>query len=183
MSEVPRTGSPAMLEGMLAPRSVQMESVPMTPTRSVPELPPLTDSYTVYMSGKVRDRVQLTAPATWIGPDGRKMGGGPMLVAQFDNHVFRNNHHDPAIRALIDQELQRNKYFGKFGGGDHIHYWLASDQKAKTESAKLESAKRTLASLPREALEAALAELKAGEKVDHELPVIEKKSAKPIAGA
>jgi hypothetical protein len=72
------------------------------------------------------------------------------------------------VRALIDETLQANKYFGRFGST--ADFWLASDQQERTKNAALESAMRTLRSLPKEAVDAFVGALKAGEAEDHAIP-------------
>lgn len=187
MSEsLPERGSPKVFTDMREPLSVQMESMSLTPTGPrVPNLlPTADDGRTVYMSTSARYRVQITAPKSFMGLDGIKTSGGQMLYAQFEDGRYKNHGRDAEEIALIDRQLQRNKYFGKFGGGPLVHYWLANDQREKTEKARKENAIKTLKTMPREELEQALSELKAGEAVDHELPPPKEASQarRPIAG-
>lgn len=163
-----RTGSPNIIEGHREP--LQLENAGTVTGPTVPALPAMRKDETVYCSSTRRYRVQITAPQTFIGPDGRKQGGGKMLYAQFDDGVFRNNTKIKADRDLIDEAMQGNKYFGKFGGGSNVHYWLADDQSVKTQAAARQAAMKTLLSMPKAELEAALGQLKAGEAEDHQLP-------------
>lgn len=155
---------PTMLDGMRAPRSVRLEEIrgAQEAETSVPAAAP---GISVYVSRYRRYRVQITAPQSYIGPDGRKNSGGKRLEAQFEDGVFRNDAHDPKVRALIDESLQANKYFGAFG--TMAHFWLANDQKARTEARKLQAALDTLKSLPRDVVEQHMAELRQGDADDH----------------
>lgn len=176
--------SPQILDGMRQPRSVRLEEIKGAQPEATPAVPVAAPGIRVYVSRYRRYRVQITAPQSYIGPDGRKNTGGKMIVAQFEDGVFRNDAHDPAVRALIDEGLQSNKYFGAFG--TTAHYWLADDQKARTEARQLQAALDTLKSLPRDVVEQHMAALRQGEAEDHELPPAEPAKAgasiRPIAG-
>jgi hypothetical protein len=164
--------NPEMLDGMRAPRSARLEDIRKS-SESLGALPSAfaPAGVTVYVSRYRKYRVQVTAPSAYIDPaSGRKNTGGKMHVAEFDEGIFRNDNRDPAVRALFDESLQANPYFGPFSSSPKVHFWLASDQNAKTQAASVESAKKTLASLPREQVEQFLAELKQGESDDHAVP-------------
>lgn len=163
--------SPEILSGLRQPRAVRMEeqmAAVGAVAPSTPEAPTALAGVNVYVSKYRRYRVQITSPQTVIGPDGRKQTGGKMLVAQFDEGVYRNTHPDPATRALIDETLQSNKYFGKFGST--AEFWLASEQNERTKAAAIEAALRTLRTLPKEAVDTFIGALKAGDAEDHEVP-------------
>lgn len=183
---VPERGSPKVFTDLREPLSVQMETMTLTPTGpQIPQLLPATDDgRTVYMSSTMRLRVQITAPRSFMGLDGIKSSGGRMLYAQFENGRYKNHGRDAEEIALIDRELQRNKYFGKFGGGPMVQYWLANDQREQIEKSRKEGAIKALKSMPREELEQALNELRASEAEDHELPppAESKSQRRPIAG-
>jgi hypothetical protein len=157
---------------MRAPRSVRLEDIRQQadPT-GVPTAPILAaPGVTVYVSKYRRYRVQITSPQSYVGPDGRKNTGGKRYEAQFDEGIFRNDHHDPAVRALFDEELKKNKYFGTFGS--NADYWLASDQHGKIEGKRIESALATLKSLPKEVVSGYVAQLQHGSAEDHTLDVV-----------
>lgn len=160
--------APEVISGTRAPRTVRLEEAR---AKGVPE--PVTPSaiagVNVYVARDRRYRVQITAPQSYIGPDGRKQSGGKMLVALFDEGVYRNNHRDPKVRQLIDEALQSNPYFGPFGSST-AHYWLASDQADKMAEARKQSALATLKALPKEAVDQFVAELRQGDQEDHSLP-------------
>lgn len=164
-----RSQAPAVLDGMRAPRSVRLEDIRAhgamaDEPRAVVE----SGDGTVYVSTYRRYRVQVTAPRSFTDPLGIKQAAGTMIVAVFDEGVYRNNHRDLETRALIDRVLQSNPHFGAFGSG--AHFWLASDQNARMEKARVASALNTLRSLPKDAVEKFVADLKAGNAEDHELP-------------
>jgi hypothetical protein len=133
-----------------------------------PVVPVAADGVTVYVSKYRRYRVQITAPRTYTDPMGVRTSGGKMLVAMFDDGVYRNNERDPKTRKLIDELLQANPYFGKFGS--NADFWLASEQQAQLEGAQVQSALNTLKALPRETVEQFVAELRQGDADDHTLP-------------
>jgi len=165
--------SPDMLDGLRAPRAVRLEE--MQAKAALAGQPIAVDGFgatsTVYVSKYKRYRVQITAPMTSVNPmTGQPIPMGRELVAQFEDHVYRNN--DAALtpdeRALIDKTLQGNRYFGQFN--TNAHFWLASEQKAAVEAAKLKSALDTMRSMPKEVVAQFVAELSQGEEVDHEMP-------------
>lgn len=177
--------SPEVIGGMRQPRSVRLDDIRKS-TEAANALPTpalAADGITVYVSPYRKYRVQVTAPSGFIDPvSGRKNTGGKMYVAEFDEGVFRNNHRDPAVRKLFDESLQSNPYFGKFGGGPKVDFWLATDQNATTEAARVKSAMATLKSLPPETVKAYMAELAQGTADDHTPePVAAKPSIRPIA--
>lgn len=164
---------PTVLQGVRAPRAIRIEETKQADaraagvnpgTRVVPNLAG-DGKYTVYRSHTLRYRVQITAPQTIVLSDGRKQTGGRMLVAQFEDGRYINNDRNAETRKLIDEELQANKFFGEFGS--HAHFWLASDQQAKMEKVRVEAALQTLKSLPREAVDRFVGELKQGAAADH----------------
>ena len=172
---------PTVLDGMRAPRSVRLEDIRNTQPDAAGDYPVAVApaGVTVYVSKYRRYRVQITAPQSYIGPDGRKNTGGKRIEAQFDEGVYRNDAHDPKVRALIDEELQKNKYFGAFG--TMCDYWLASDQQAKTEARRIQSAMDTLKALPRDVVEQHMAQLQHGNVEDHTLPPLD--ATAPSAGS
>lgn len=177
--------NPQVLDGMRAPRSVRLPEMQANAAaseaeRAAPSVPLAPAGITVYVSKYRRYRVQVTAPQSYVGPDGRKNSGGKMIVAQFEDGVFRNDDHDPKVRALIDETLQANKYFGAFGS--RADFWLATDQRERTEAARLKSALDTLRALPKEALDQFVGALKQGDAADHAIPAPEptKGSVRPI---
>lgn len=183
--------SPDMIDGMRAPRSVRLDDI-RKGSEALSALPTpgaAPAGVTVYVSPYRKYRVQVTAPRDYIGPDGRRITGGKMIVAEFDEGVYRNNDRDPAVRALIDESLQANPYFGKFGGGPKVHFWLASDQHEAMEAGRIKAAVATLKSLPKEVVDEYLRQ---GSGEDHELPpdprateggASAQRSAKPIKPA
>jgi hypothetical protein len=166
------SSSPDVLDGMRAPRSVRLEDIhARAAAGNGPAVPVDVDGVTTYVSRYKRYRVQITAPTSGINPiTGQPFTTGRELVAQFEEHVFRNTERDPEARALIDRTLQSNPYFGKFN--TMAHFWLSNEQRAATEAAKLKSALDTLKSLPKEALEQHLGQLGLGVNavLDHKLP-------------
>lgn len=165
---------PEVLPGLRAPRTVRIEAMHAAAEAAqvAPSPAAGTAGISVYVSKYRRYRVQVTAPQSYVGPDGRKHSGGKRLEAQFDEGVFRNDHRDPAVRALFDEALQANPYFGVFGSGS-AHFWLASDQQARMEKARIESALNVLKSLPKETVEQYAAALKQGAAADHALPALD----------
>lgn len=187
---------PEVLSGLRAPRTVRVEDMRAVAesAQAIPSPAPSGDpSVTVYVSKYRRYRVQVTAPQSYVGPDGRKHSGGKRMEAQFDEGVFRNDNRDPEVRRIFNESLQTNPYFGIFGNGA-AHYWLASDQQAQTENARISSALNVLKSLPKETVEQFAAALKTGQSIDHALPPLDavspgadahvgKASARPIPPA
>lgn len=182
--------APDMISGMRQPRSVRLEDI-RKGTDAANELPSprhAPDGITVYVSPYRRYRVQVTAPSAYIDPaSGRKNTGGKMHVAEFEEGIFRNNDRDPKVRELFDDALQSNKYFGKFGGGPQVHFWLAKDQSEQMEAGRIRGALDTLKALPPEMVAEYMAQLTQGADEDHDLaPAAEAKpaqrpTAKPIA--
>lgn len=179
--------SPEVLDGMRQPRSVRMDDIRKN-TETLNELPTPSlapEGVTVYVSSSRGYLVEVKNSRSFV-QDGQLIQG-TRIAAQFSEGIFRNNHEDPEIRKMIDTRLQKNKYFGKFGGGSKVHFWLASDQMATTKAASIQAALDTLKSVPREQLEARLAELRQGDADDHEFtPAAEARTAqrptaKPIA--
>lgn len=161
--------APDVLDGMRAPRSVRLEQIKAaSEAASALPNPKSTPDFNIYVSKFRRYRVQTMATRGYIDPGtGRKIEG-TTISALFDEGVYRNNHRDPKVRAQIDESLQSNPYFGKFGSA--AHFWLASDQNAKMEDMRIKSALDTLKSMPREAVEKFVADLHQGSAEDHELP-------------
>jgi hypothetical protein len=180
--------APDMLDGMRAPRSVRLEDI-QTRAHAGNPLPEPEEraGVTTYVSKWRRYRIQITAPTAFTNPvTGQHSVAGREIAAEFDEHVYRNREKDPDIRKLIDDTLQRNPYFGTFGKhqGDNVHFWLAEDQKAATQAAKIAAALETLKALPKDAVDAFVADLQQGDAADHVLPspTVEpaKQSLRPI---
>lgn len=169
--------SPEVIDGTRAPRSVRLddirkgtEALSALPT---PKLAP--DGVTVYVSSTRGYLVEVKNTKSFVH-DGERIPA-QRIAAQFVEGVYRNDHPDPEVRKLIDERLQRNKYFGVFGGGPKVHFWLASDQQARTEAARVKGALATLKALPPEVVAQYAAELAQGDGEDHELPAIEAAAA------
>lgn len=166
---------PEVLDGMRAPRTVRLEEARARqaanpePTQEVANriVASIDPTVTVYMSKYRRYRVQITAPRGVINSLGQKEFGDAPLVAEFDEHIYRNNGRDLSVRKMIDQALQANPYFGKFGSNSE--FWLLSEQKVAIEKKKLEQAAETLKALPREVVEQFVANLRQGDAEDHDL--------------
>lgn len=179
--------TPEMLEGMRAPRSVRLEDIRKSTEAALnaPAPSPYAPAgVTVYVSPYRKYRVQITAPPRFSAPDGsgRTLPSGKMYVAEFEEGVFRNNHRDAAVRTLFDEQLQSNPYFGRFGGGPKVHYWLASDQNATTEGARIQAALATLKALPKEVVDQYVADLHQGDADDHDLAPAPEPAPAPRAG-
>jgi hypothetical protein len=177
-----------MLDGMRAPRAVRLEDIRnAAPEPAGINVAPSAPGITVYVSNVRRYRVEVL-PATVVvdAATGRKTTTGKRITAEFDEGVYRNDHRDPATRKLIDEVLQSNKYFGQFGGGPNVHFWLASEQNAITEARRIESAMNTLKSLPPDVVARHMAQLSHGKAEDHQLDAVApsgptgKTSARPI---
>lgn len=163
--------APEVLDGQRAPRSVRLDDIRKGTASAlnalpVPQLAP--EGVTVYVSSVRRYLVEVANTRAYNDADGVRIPAR-RVAAQFEEGVFRNNDHDPAVRALVDRSLQMNKYFGKFGGGPMVHFWLASDQREKTETARIKGALDVLKSLPKEAIAEFLAQ---GQAEDHTLPPV-----------
>lgn len=163
------SSAPDVLIGTRAPQSVRLEQARAKAAGATQATVVVPTGFNTYISRDRRYRVQITAPQSYIGPDGRKQSGGKMLVAEFDEGIYRNNHRDAKTRALIDEVLQSNPYFGPFGSSG-AHYWLASDQQAVMEQARIKAALETLKALPKAAVDQFIGELKQGDAEDHEIP-------------
>lgn len=174
-------GAPDVLDGMRAPRAVRLESMAQRAATGEPLPEPIMPvGVTVYVSKYSRYRVQITAPLVTVNPiTGQPLANGREIAAQFEEGVYRNTESDPEYRELIDRTLQRNKFFGKFGSG--ADYWLASEQKATLEDARIKSALATLKSLPQDVVAQFVADLQQGDLADHKLPVAAVGGLKPIA--
>lgn len=166
---------PEIVKGTREPRSVRLEKIREASavaegSRATPALPPPSPVGTVYVSLYRRYRVQVTAPRTFSDPaTGQKTLAGKRIEAQFEECVYRNDARDPKVRKLIDESLQSNPRFGPFGAATS-DFWLAEDQRAKMEDARVASAMNTLRSLPKEMVEEFVSALKRGDAEDHELP-------------
>lgn len=171
--------APQVLDGMRAPRSERMDDM-----RSVNANAPLpvpqtataagTGDATIYVSKFRGYMVQITAPRPGLDPaTGRKFSTKP-IVARFEDGVYRNGapgtagYRNPNVKALVDEALQSNPYFGAFGDAQ-AHFWLADDQKARMEAARIQSARDTLRSLPKEAIDEFVNSLRQGDAEDHNL--------------
>lgn len=163
---------PEVLDGFRGPRTDRMDKMREATDKAETEpaqLPAVKKQGTTYVSQFRRYRVQVTAPMDRIDPATGLREIGRPIVAQFEDGVYVNDHKDPKIKKLIDDQLQGNPFFGKFGDGG-AHYWLADTQQASLDRAKLEAAKATLSKLPKEVVEEFVASLKPGEEQDHKLP-------------
>lgn len=162
---------PEVIPGLRPPRTTRMDSMAAVADagRAIPTPALSADpAVTVYVSATRRYRVEVAAPTQAVDPvTGRKLTTRKRITAEFEEGVYRNKHRDPTIRAIIDAELQANPYFGPFGST--AHFWLASEQQAKAEQKRVDSALATLKSLPREQVEQYIAALKQGEAADHAL--------------
>lgn len=181
--------SPQMIDGMRQPQSVRLEDIRKSTESAFGSGPTYAPAgVNVYVSNARGYLVEVKNSRSFI-QDGERIPG-QRIAAQFVEGVFRNDHEDPAVRALIDERLQRNKYFGKFGGGPLVHFWLASDQNERTKAAGIKSALNTLKSLPPEVLAQYVADLAQGEGDDHAMTPTapsaaearaQRTTAKPIA--
>lgn len=179
--------SPQMIGGMRQPQSVRLEDMrKSTEAAFAPVTSALApEGVTVYISSSRGYLVEVSNVPSFVH-DGRRIPA-KRIAAQFVEGIYRNNHRDPKTRALIDEALQTNPYFGKFNAGPQVHFWLASEQFAVVEKARVNSAFNTLKSLPRETVEQFVAELQQGDSDDHVVsaPAAEAKPAqrptKPIA--
>jgi len=163
---------PEILDGIRGPRADRIEAMRQAAEReSEPAQVPVRAAQrdgTVYISKFRRYRVQVTSPADIIDPlTGRKTRGVP-VCAKFDEGVWVNDAKDLKLRAQIDEFLQQNPYFGRYG--TNAEFWLASEQEAAIKSAKLRQARDTLRSLPPEAVAAFMQEIRQGKDEDRELP-------------
>lgn len=177
--------SPEVVDGMRQPRAVRLEDIrrsteaafaPPSPTALAPE------GVTVYVSTSRSYLVEVLNVPSYVH-EGRRYPA-KRIAAQFENGIYRNNSKDPATRKLIDDALQSNKYFGRFGDSS-AHFWLASDQQKTVEAAKVKSALDVLKTIPREQIDAFLAQ---GTAEDHEIPApaaqpAAKPGVRPIAPA
>lgn len=163
--------APEMLTGMRAPRSVRLEDMRQNVATAAGSLPsPLAapEGVNVYVSMYRSYLIEVVNIPAYVD-QGRRVPG-KRIAAQFSEGVFRNDHRDPATRKLIDDALQANPYFGTFGSGPKTHFWLAAEQQAVTEAARVRSALDTLKSLPKEMVAQYAAELTQGGADDHVLP-------------
>ena len=166
---------PEMISGMRPPRTTRIESMAKAAEEARNTPTPATDNsdVTVYVSNSRRYLVEIASPEKLVDPlTGRKTTTRKRIAAEFDEGVYRNgargtpSYRNPELRKLIDEALQANPYFGKFGS-PAAHFWLASEQQAQIESKRIESALETLKSLPKEQVEAYAAMLKQGKAEDH----------------
>lgn len=185
--------APEIVDGMRQPRSVRLEDIRRGTdvATALPMLALASEGVTVYISPTRRYRVQITAPSAYIDPaTGRKNTGGKMIVAEFEDGVYRNGapgspaYRKPEIKALIDEAMKANPYFGRFVDGKLVaekeaQFWLASEQREVGESKRIKQAIDTLKSVPREQLEARLAELRQGDADDHDMTTVPNAAAEP----
>lgn len=159
--------NPEVLSGLRQPRTVRLEearaAAANAPESTQVAIPASAPGVNVYVSRFRGYLVELMNIAGYLD-QGRRVPAKRVAV-QFSEGIFRNDHHDPEMRTLIDRELQRNKYFGKPGGT--AHFWLAAEQNAMIEAARIKSAVDTLKGLPRDVVEQYLAQ---GTAEDHALP-------------
>jgi hypothetical protein len=189
--------SPEVLDGMRQPRSVRLEDIRRSTdaANALPTPNPALsqDGVTVYMSPSRRYLVEVQNIPAYVH-EGRRYPA-KRIAAQFEDGIYRNGapgtdgYRKPEIKKLIDESLQSNRYFGAFttNMSPAVHFWLASDMLAVTDAAKVKHAMDTLRSVPREQLEARLAELRQGDAEDHDFsagPAAEpsgRRITKPIA--
>jgi hypothetical protein len=158
--------SPEIVEGMRQPRAVRLEDIrKSTDAAFAPvQAAHAPEGVTVYVSNSRSYLVEVQNVPSYVH-EGRRYPA-KRIAAQFENGIYRNDSKDPKVRALIDDALQSNKYFGRFGDGA-AHFWLASDQKQVVESARVKSALETLKSLPKDVVTQYVAELAQGTAEDH----------------
>lgn len=163
--------NPQMLDGMRAPRSVRLEDIrnQPDPTGVPADAPAAPAGVTVYVSRYRRYLVEVQNVPSYTH-EGRRYPA-KRIAAQFDEGVYRNDERDPKKHALIDEVLQSNKYFGPFGSAT-AHFWLASDQQAKTDAKRVKSAMDTLKALPPETVKEFVAQLQQGTAEDHTLDAV-----------
>lgn len=162
--------SPEIVDGMRQPRAVRLEDIRKSTEAAFASPSPAAlapEGVTVYVSNSRSYLVEVVNVPSYVH-EGRRYPA-KRIAAQFENGVYRNNAKDPATRKLIDEALQGNKYFGRFGDSS-AHFWLASDQQARVESARVKSALDTLKSLPKEVVAQYVADLAQGTAEDHEVP-------------
>jgi len=160
--------APEVLPGLRAPRATRLDDMQAAAelAKAPPAVPVDHAAGNVYVSKYRRYRVQITAPQPYSDPLTGHKQARRSIVAQFDEGVYRtSSEKDPETRAIIDQTLQSNPYFGPFGSA--AHFWLASDQQARTEAARIASALNTLKTLPKDAVDQFVAALKPGKADDH----------------
>lgn len=167
--------APKVLDGSRGPRAERIDDiraeVEQDAAQGLTDVPKVDG--TVYLSMYPGYMVQISAPADVTDPlTGRKTIGRP-VVAKFVEGRYVNNARDKKLRAYIDEEMQRKTRFGKPGTG--ADYWLAEDAIRMTRAAAKASALATLRSMPKEALDEFLGELKQGDASDQTMP------AAPIA--
>lgn len=162
--------APDMLTGMRAPRSVRLEDMRQHAADGAALPTPFAapEGVSVYVSTFPGYLVEVMNIPAYID-QGRRIPG-KRIAAQFSGGVYRNDHRDLATRKMIDEALQANPYFGAFGAGPKVHFWLASDQRTVVEAARVRSALTTLKSIPKDVLDKYVAELAQGDADDHELP-------------
>lgn len=180
--------APSMIQGMRQPQSVRLEEARAKQAAAGGALDPAAiaaaiapEGVNVYISTSRSYLVEVKNTRAFV-QDGERIPA-QRIAAQFVDGVFRNDHEDPAIRKLIDERLQKNKYFGRFGDGK-AHFWLLSDMRRSTEEARIKNALDTLRSLPREQVEQYVADLRQGDAEDHDLsaatpPAAEAASQRP----
>ena len=164
--------APKVLDGTRGPKADRLDE--MRAQAEEPLAAPLPDATkvdgTVYLSPFPSYCVQVTAPADLIDPvTGRKTIGRPTR-AQFAEGRYVNNARDRKVRDHIDEVLQMNSRFGRPGSG--ADYWLATDARRMAQAAAKAGALATLRSLPKEAVDQFLAELRQGEATDITMPAV-----------
>jgi hypothetical protein len=160
--------APAMIAGMRQPQSVRLEDIRKSTEAAQTLAMPAVDASSgvnVYISTSRSYLVEVLNVKSYVH-EGERIPAR-RVAAQFVEGVYRNDERDPELRRLIDERLQRNKYFGKFGD-NRAHFWLLSDMKEQTEATRIERALDTLRSLPREQVEKFVADLQQGDADDHQ---------------
>lgn len=160
--------APEMLTGMRAPQSVRLEEARQRAAdggAAVPTPFAAPEGVSVYVSTFPGYLVEVMNIPAYVD-QGRRVPG-KRIAAQFSGGVYRNDHRDLATRKMIDEALQANPYFGAFGAGPKVHFWLAADQQKVVEAARVKSALSTLKSIPKDVLDKYVAELAQGDADDH----------------
>lgn len=111
---------PIVLDGLRGQRPAREAAAKLAPRPTRVEPP---GDGTLYISKYASYRHQITSPVQQLTTDGT-LHREPALVAQFHNHMYRNNHKDKKTRAFIDKRMQEDSPY--FGMGNL--FWLASEQ-------------------------------------------------------
>lgn len=162
--------SPEVVDGMRQPRAVRLDDIRRSTDAAFAPPVAAAEGASVYVSNSRSYLVEVQNVPSYVH-EGRRYPA-KRIAAQFVDGVYRNTSKDSKVRALIDEALQANPYFGRFGDSA-AHFWLAADQNAVTKAASVKSALDVLKTMPRDQIEAYLAQ---GTAEDH---VIAAQPAKP----